>query len=170
MQWSVFEGKRLVVVDASVILKWVLPEAQEAHVPEALSLRDAIVAQTVSGLVPALWYFEVGNIVTRAFSSGDADDTLDDLRALGLIEIPISKDMQTQAICEVEHCGVTFYDAIYRAIYTTVVTVLQSPCALVTADENYQRKVTTVLDKDTGIVHIRDWPALAVAWNVADEI
>ena len=46
MYWNALKGKKLVVVDASVILKWVLPEEQEENVLEALSLRDAIVAET----------------------------------------------------------------------------------------------------------------------------
>ena len=41
MYWDALKGKKLVVVDASVILKWVLPEEQEENVLEALSLRDA---------------------------------------------------------------------------------------------------------------------------------
>lgn len=166
MHWDALKGKKLVVVDASVILKWVLPEEQEENVLESLSLRDAIVAETVSGLVPALWYFEVGNIVSRVFSAGDADDTLNDLRALGLVEVPIGRSMQNQALLEVNQCKVTFYDAIYRAIYTVAVTTLQSECALITADEQYRRKIAAIFGNDTGTIHIQDWPALAAKWNV----
>ena len=54
----------LVVPDASVILKWVLPPADEA-VGRALALRDAIGNDDVQALVPELWLYEIGNAVAR---------------------------------------------------------------------------------------------------------
>ncbi len=55
----------LVVPDASVILKWVLPPADEADVDRALALRDAIGNGDVQALVPELGLYEVGNAVAR---------------------------------------------------------------------------------------------------------
>ncbi len=45
----------LVVPDASVILKWVLPSDDEPDADKALVLRDAILEEDVRALVPALW-------------------------------------------------------------------------------------------------------------------
>ena len=53
----------LVVQDASVVLKWVLPPADEADVDRALALRDAIGNGDVQALVPEPWLYEVGNAV-----------------------------------------------------------------------------------------------------------
>ena len=44
----------LVVPDASVLLKWVLPSDEEPHADRALLLRTAIVEETVRALVPGL--------------------------------------------------------------------------------------------------------------------
>jgi len=57
----------LVVPDASVILKWVLPSDNEPDADKALMLRNAILDEDVRALVPALWIFEVGNTVARRF-------------------------------------------------------------------------------------------------------
>ena len=53
----------LVVPDASVILKWVLPSDGEPDADKALVLRNAILEEDVRALVPTLWIYEVGNTV-----------------------------------------------------------------------------------------------------------
>ena len=45
----------LVIPDASVILKWVLPSADEADADRALALRDAIASGVIHALAPDLW-------------------------------------------------------------------------------------------------------------------
>jgi len=45
----------LVVPDASVLLKWVLPSDDEPDADKALVLRAAIVDEAVRALLPALW-------------------------------------------------------------------------------------------------------------------
>ena len=56
---------RIVVPDASVILKWVLPSADEPDLGLALALRDDIAGGRVRAVVPHLWLYEVGNTLTR---------------------------------------------------------------------------------------------------------
>lgn len=58
---------KLVIPDVSVLLKWVLPSNSEPDGEAALCLRDAAVAGEVLLLVPDLWLYEVGNILTRRF-------------------------------------------------------------------------------------------------------
>lgn len=57
----------VVVPDASVILKWVLPSTDESEIESAIALRDAIVAGDVRAIVPTLWIYEVGNTLSRRF-------------------------------------------------------------------------------------------------------
>ena len=57
----------LVVPDASVLLKWVLPSDDEPDADKALLLRAAIVNEAVRALLPALWLYEVGNTIARRF-------------------------------------------------------------------------------------------------------
>ena len=57
---------RIVVPDASVILKWVLPSADEPDLGLALALRDDIAGGRVRAVVPHLWLYEVGNTLDAA--------------------------------------------------------------------------------------------------------
>lgn len=70
---------RLIVIDASVILKWALPPDTEPHQPEALAIAEAFTEGDVDVALPALWYFEVGNILLRKYPE-HADKDLLDLR------------------------------------------------------------------------------------------
>jgi predicted nucleic acid-binding protein len=58
---------RLVVIDASVILKWVLPPEAEPDQSMALALSEAVIDGHVDVALSALWYFEVGNILIRKY-------------------------------------------------------------------------------------------------------
>ena len=57
----------IVIPDASVLLKWVLPGDDEQDGDAALSLRAEAVSGSVELVVPQLWLYEVGN--TSAFST-----------------------------------------------------------------------------------------------------
>ena len=50
----------LVVPGASVLLKWVLPSDDEPDADRAISLRDAILDETVRAVLPALWSTKLG--------------------------------------------------------------------------------------------------------------
>lgn len=49
----------IVVPDASLILKWVVPSDNEPHVEQAFALREAFLKDEITLQVPTLWYFEV---------------------------------------------------------------------------------------------------------------
>jgi hypothetical protein len=75
----------LVVPDASVVLKWVLPSDDEPHADKALLLRAAIQDESVHVLLPGLWLFEVGNTIARRFPT-HASAWLSALMKFGLEE------------------------------------------------------------------------------------
>ena len=120
----------LVVPDASVILKWVLPQATEPGARHALALRDAIATGSVRALVPALWIYEVGNLLARE-RPGDASRLLDVLIRFGLAEAPRSPAWLGCVLNLTKRYGVTFYDAAYHA------HAIVERGVLVTADERY---------------------------------
>ena len=64
---------KLVVPDASVLLKWVLPEEGEPWVGEALRLRDDFETGRADLLVPSLWYYEAGNVLALHYAESAAD-------------------------------------------------------------------------------------------------
>ena len=119
-----------VVPDASVILKWVLPPADEPDFERALALRDAIAAGEFQTLVPALWIYEVGNLLARE-RPDDARQLLEMLLRFGLTTASQSSAWLDRALKLTQRYGVTFYDAAYHA------HAIVERGVLITADERY---------------------------------
>lgn len=120
----------LVIPDASVILKWVLPPADEADVAHALALRDAIGAGDVQALVPELWLYEVGNALARRLPN-HAGRLLASLLRFNLSNAPPSRRWLAQVLDLTNRYGVTFYDAAYHA------HAILEHGVFVTADDRY---------------------------------
>ncbi len=121
---------RLIVPDASVILKWVLPSASEPDTAAALRVRDAAVAGKVRLEVPRLWLYEVGNILTRNFPA-QALAILESLISFGISVGDTDEPWRKQAVALVQEYRVTFYDAAYHAL------ALIGRGTFVTADGKY---------------------------------
>lgn len=126
---------KLFVPDASVLLKWVLPTA-ENDLAAALALRDAATAGEVVLAVPSLWLYEVGNTLARRFPD-HAAPMLEALVGYGLIERQVTRTIREQALALTRSHGVTFYDAAYHAL------ALVEQGEFVTADRAYVKKAGT---------------------------
>jgi predicted nucleic acid-binding protein len=124
----------LLVPDASVILKWVLPPGEEPHAEEARRLLADFVAGEVDFVVPSLWYFEVGNTVARRLPA-HAARILAALRDLGLPQAEPGGEWEATALDLVATYGVTFYDAAYHAL------AIQQAGTLVSGDGTYRQRV-----------------------------
>ena len=136
----------VVVPDASVVLKWVLPPADEADVDRALALRDAIGNGDVQALVPELWLYEVGNAVARRLP-GQAERLLASLLRFNLPTAPPSRRWLNQALDLTRRYGVTFYDAAYHA------HAILERGIFVTADERYFQQAREA----RGVVQLAEW-------------
>jgi predicted nucleic acid-binding protein len=137
----------LIVIDASVILKWVLPPDAEPNQPEALAVAEALTEGDVDVALPILWYFEVGNILIRKYPE-HADNDLADLRdQLASFEKPMTDDWQRQILALTNRHRVTFYDAAYHAL------AILNDGIFVTADEKYLEAVSD----DKHAMHLKDW-------------
>ena len=123
----------IVVPDASVILKWVLPRNVSPFQDQALAIRDAALSDDLSLVVPPLWRYEVGNTLTRLVP----EDSLQLMRlceAVGLDEIRADKKWLEIAVDLVRQSKVSFYDAAYHA------RAVAYSATFITADEKYVRK------------------------------
>lgn len=126
---------RRVVPDASVAVKWLLdePGAGAAH-----RLRDE---EGVSFSVPDLWYLEIGNVLWKRTSRGDAGLTRQRLRELLelLDAVPVavhrSRDLLHRSVGIALDAGLSVYDAAYVAV-----AELDS-ATLVTADARLARRI-----------------------------
>lgn len=136
----------LVVPDASVILKWVVPSDDEPDADQALLLRDAILDEEVRARLPALWLYEVGNTVARRFPA-HAAAWLAALVKFGLEESPPSRQWLLAALNLTDRYDVTFYDAAYHAI------AIVHHGQFVTADTRYVNCA-----KNAGaLIQLSDW-------------
>lgn len=138
----------IVVPDASVILKWVLPSADEPEAAQALLIRAAIAEEQVRAFVPALWIYEVGNTISRRFPT-QAGDWLAALAKFGLQDAPRSDKWLTTALGLVNRFGCTFYDAAYHAV------ALSNNGVFVTADSKY----VALAGGAGGVVALSHWRA-----------
>jgi predicted nucleic acid-binding protein len=124
----------LVVPDASVILKWALQAADEPHADRALALRDAWHEGACDIVVPALWTFEVANVLGRR-EPAKAADLIAALVALGMPEAPPGP-YAGEMVRLMKAYGVTAYDAAYHALARA------RHGTMVTADRRYVRQAS----------------------------
>lgn len=120
--------KRLLIPDASVILKRVL-KTREDHV-EAMALLPSWIAGELEIVLPSLWIYEVGNIVGRKHAE-KSEEIMEILLAYRFPEARIDSDHVSTILDLMRRYGVTFYDASYHTI------ALKSGGIFVTADEVY---------------------------------
>jgi predicted nucleic acid-binding protein len=136
----------LVVPDASILLKWVLPPEEEPDADRALLLRTAIVDEMVRALLPGLWLYEVGNTVARRFPT-QAASWLSALMKFGIEESPPSNPWLAKALQLTSLHDVSFYDAAYHAV-----AVIHGG-VFVTADVRYANRA-----KESGsVVTLSEW-------------
>lgn len=125
---------KIVVPDASVLLKWVLPGDLEPHRDKALSVRESFLQGRIDLLLPGLWIYEVGNILGRHCPE-DAFLRLEALLGFSVPQAEIDAGHLDRAMqMSIAH-QVSFYDACYHAL------AISTDGVFVTADEQYAKKV-----------------------------
>lgn len=124
---------KVIVPDASIILKWVLGEDEEDQ-DRATELLKGWLNQEYEFILPSLWIYEVGNVLglKRPKDAG---------KILGLLlGYEFKECRNTNKLVDLtfklmkEFKGVTFYDAIYHAL------ALIEKGMMVTADKDYYKK------------------------------
>ena len=122
------------VVDASVILKWVLGNEREADHTKALDLLEAWADGSAELAAPALWQYEVGNFLGRERHE-EAIDKMNSLLKLGIQTIELTDTITRRCFTWMKQYGVTFYDSSYLA------AALEIQAILATADGKFARKM-----------------------------
>jgi predicted nucleic acid-binding protein len=137
----------IAVIDASVIVKWLLQDPQrEAGTDKATQLMERVANGEQPVLQPTHWIVEVGAVLARE-SSGTA---VDDIGMLTALELPTTDDPKVlrrglELAMELkQHLFDTYYHGV--ALGT-------SECTLITADERYLRAART----KGKIVHLMEW-------------
>lgn len=136
-----------VVVDASVVIKWLLQDPEhEADTDKATRLMQSVALGDQVALQPVHWLAEVGAVLSRQ----SAETAADDVSMLCGLELPVSDDplVLRRGVELATELKQHLFDTYYHAV------ALETPDAiLITADERYLR-----VARDKGrIVHLADW-------------
>jgi predicted nucleic acid-binding protein len=136
-----------VVVDASVIIKWLLQDPErEAGTEKATQLMESVTRGDLSALQPPHWLAEVGAVLARESPETAADDvTMLNALELAATDDPLVLKRGVELAIELkQHLFDTYYHAV--ALETADTT-------FITADERYLR----VARAKGRIVYLMDW-------------
>ncbi len=140
-----------VVVDASVVIKWLCPDrADEADSDLALALLREVREGRISLLQPPHWLAEVAAVLTRLSPKTVEDDVI----GLYAFELPVLKTpgMYLTACQLALSTGHHLFDTLYHAV-----ALETAEAVLVTADERYFKKAakhgSIMLLKNLNISH-----------------
>lgn len=123
-----------VVVDASVVVKWLFPERKdEADAQQALVLLERVKAGRIAVHQPVHWLAEVAAVLVRLSPTTVADDLAD----LYAMNFPVEGSPEVylgacELACSLNH---HVFDTLYHAVALTLPDTV-----LVTADTRYERK------------------------------
>lgn len=112
-----------VVIDASVSLKWYLPEYDSQR---ARKWYEAIKKSRIFAIAPDFLIFECANVLLKKhkITPSDTVSIIDDLKHLGIELVP-SGTLRIEAIIDLSNqFGLTIYDAIYLELARLTDTVL----------------------------------------------
>lgn len=128
-----------VVVDSSVVIKWLTPEP---FTEQARLILDAYQNGAVALLAPDLLFAEIGNVVWKkqklqGLSAEDAQAIIRGILLLDFETTPCARLLADAHQPAVTH-GRSVYDAIYLALS------LREQCPFVTADERLANAVGSV--------------------------
>ena len=123
----------IVVVDASVIIKWLLQDPErEPETDKATVLMERITNGEQAVLQPIHWIVEVGAVLARESPA----TAMDDAGMLAALELPTTDDprvLQTGVELAIE-LEQHLFDTYYHGV-----ALESQDCVLVTADERYYR-------------------------------
>jgi predicted nucleic acid-binding protein len=123
----------LYVLDASVAVKWFLPASDEPFASQARQMLQEWTDETVTLLVPDLFFAEVANVLLKAVrarrcSLQEAELSLARLEAADIPSFSSLKLLE-QAFAIATRHGRSLYDSLYVAL------AAKSKAQLITADE-----------------------------------
>ena len=123
----------LIVLDASVAVKWFLPEKVETLAAEALALLGRCGKNELRIIVPDLFWVEFASVLWKAIRRGNfpkasADAALASLKRFDFPTVPSPKLLDNAFEIATAY-GRTVYDSLYVAL------AVQTNSQLITADE-----------------------------------
>jgi predicted nucleic acid-binding protein len=140
----------IVVLDASVVLKWLLEDpVREPDTEKAFAVVESVVRGKLEVLQPVHWLAEVAAVAARL----TPQTAVSDVEMLSALEFPTTDDPNvirraTNLAIETNH---HLFDALYHAV-----ALEHDDALLVTADDRYFGKA----ERYGRIAALRDWGAV----------
>jgi predicted nucleic acid-binding protein len=125
---------RRYVVDASVILKWVVGDDREPDQDKAVKLLNTWVEGGVELSAPTLWQYEVGNFLGRELP-GEAEEKMDLLLSLNIKTMDLTDRIFHRCFYWMRKKNLSFYDLSYLAV------AFEIEATLITADQTFVKKM-----------------------------
>ena len=129
----------LVVVDASVVVKWFI-SADETGVAEAAALLADHAANRIHLVAPTLVAHELMGVLVRRLRDESVDDGLDAFFDVGIHLVAPDRELMTLAATLVRECQVSTFDSAYAALASSL------GCQLVTADRRLANALEGTVD------------------------
>jgi predicted nucleic acid-binding protein len=139
----------IVVLDASVILKWLLEDpVREPDTEKALALVESVVRGGLEVLQPVHWLVEVAAVAARLVPQ----TAVSDVEMLAALEFPTTDNPNvirraTRLAIETNR---HLFDTLYHAV-----ALEHEDALLLTADDRYYKKA----ERYGSIASLRDWEA-----------
>ena len=125
------------VIDASVVAKWVIPG--EPWEEEANTLKNAIASGRVKAYAPTLIIYELASVILKAIKNNilkvqDGVEALKAIGSLGISLIPVLWEESAEILKIATASGLTTYDSTYLWLSKKL------EGKLITADEELKRR------------------------------
>jgi predicted nucleic acid-binding protein len=122
-----------VVVDASVVVKWLLPDpAAEEGVDDAMAVLEEIKDGTLDPIQPPHWLAEAAAVITRLHP----EVARASIKLLHAMEFPVEAELTTytRSVALGAELNHHVFDTLYHAV------ALEREATLISADDRYIRK------------------------------
>lgn len=124
----------LVVLDASVAVKWFLPEKVETLTREALALMDGCRKKEIQIIVPDLFWVEFASVLRKAIRRGNYSKDSADAALATMKDLDFPTVSSLELLEKAFEIAMTFERTVYDSIY--VALAVQTQSQLITADEH----------------------------------
>jgi len=128
------ESLKQVVLDASILVKIILPEKSEENIEQALSLFESFSRKKLTIILPSFWSYEVGNVLLRKLSEQLFEEKFKFLlsRSFEIYSFNVLENLTIGKFARLHN--VSFYDASYHLLAKFTDSIF------VTADKIYFQK------------------------------
>ena len=135
------------VLDASVILKWLLEDPEsEPYTDQAMAIIQAVIEGRASILQPMHWLPEVAAVLARL----TPEMAIEDVELLAALQWPVTDDPQVmrRATLLAIETNAHVFDTLYHAV-----ALEHEDALLITADDSYAKKAQS----HGRILRLSDW-------------